>query len=65
MQTIGSPRVFIMNQSTFSLKYDGNDVPGEVKTLEINPANHKEVSMILYVILEPLVASKEEELRLY
>ena len=27
----------------FSLKYDGKDVPGEVCTLDINPANQKEV----------------------
>lgn len=29
----------------FSLGYRGKDVPGEVRTLEINPANPKQVSI--------------------
>lgn len=33
----------------FSLGYRGKDVPGEVRTLEINPANPKQVSIDHYI----------------
>jgi len=40
----------------FSLKYDGKDVPGEVCTLDINPANQKEVGF--YFVINSLCSEK-------